>query len=160
MKGLSNPVILLIDADPLSLTGIAATLHSRDYEVHCAADRTAAYKAAGALVLDLILCDTSLRGEDGVELVSELHRLPERSDVPAMFLSAAQLPDVILRSHRHGSSYHLRKPIDTRLLLDLVEKALWMPHLVKSHINRPHIPMSAFANPGVSAATGLGSFVS
>ena len=95
-----------------------------------------------------------------MELVGELHRLPERSDVPALFLSGAQLPDVILRSHRHGSSYHLRKPTDTRLLLDLVEKALWMPHLVKSHINRPHIPISAFANPGSAMSASLDTFVS
>jgi CheY-like chemotaxis protein len=95
-----------------------------------------------------------------MSLVGQLHQLPERADVPVMYLSSAQLPDVILRTHRHGSSYHLRKPFDSGLLLDLVEKALWMPHLVKSHINRPHIPLSAFANPGAAQQTSLGAFVS
>jgi len=160
MKGLTSPVILVIDSDPLTMTGIAASLYARQYEIYCAGDCAAAIKAAETLALDLIICDTNLRGEDGVSLVGQLHQIPERADVPVMYLSSAQLPDVILRTHRHGSSYHLRKPIDSKLLLDLVEKALWMPHLVKSHINRPHIPLSAFANPGATQSANLGSFVS
>jgi CheY-like chemotaxis protein len=155
MKGLSNPVVLLIDAEPLNLTALAATLHARGYEVHCAADRAAALKAAGEQALDLIICDTNLRGEDGVALAEELRQLPERSDVPVMFLCGSQLPDVILRTHRQGTSFHIRKPIDAKLLLELTEKALWMPHLVKSHINRPHIPLSAFANPSGSVTLGM-----
>jgi len=160
MKGLTSPVILLIDSDPLSMTGIAASLYARQYEVHCAGDCAAAMKAAETLDLDLIICDTNLRGEDGVALVGRLHQIPDRADVPVMYLSSAQLPDVILRTHRHGSSYHLRKPFDSNLLLDLVEKALWMPHLVKSHINRPHIPLSAFANPGAIQTPNSETFVS
>jgi CheY-like chemotaxis protein len=155
MKGLPNPVVLLIDAEPLNLTALAATLHARGYEVHCAADRAAALKAAGEQSLDLIICDTNLRGEDGVALAEELRQLPERSDVPVMFLCGSQLPDVILRTHRQGTSFHIRKPIDAKLLLELTEKALWMPHLVKSHINRPHIPLSAFANPSGSVTLGM-----
>jgi CheY-like chemotaxis protein len=155
MKGLSNPVVLLIDAEPLNLTALAATLHARGYEVHCAAERAAALKAAGEQAVDLIICDTNLRGEDGVALAEELRQLPERSDVPVMFLCGSQLPDVILRTHRQGTSFHIRKPIDAKLLLELTEKALWMPHLVKSHINRPHIPLSAFANPSGSVTLGM-----
>lgn len=160
MKRLSNPVVLLIDAEPLNLTALAATLHAHDFEVYCAADRPAALQAAREQPLDLIVCDTNLRGEDGVALTEELRQLPDRSDVPVMFLSGAQLPDVILRTHRHGSSFHIRKPVDVTLLMELAEKALWMPHLVKSHINRPHIPLSAFANPAGPVTTGMGAVFS
>lgn len=149
MKGLSNPVILVIDSDALTMTATAATLHTRNFEVHCARDREAAIKAGRSLSLDLIISDVNLRGVDGVALVEELRELPDCCDVPVMFISATQLPDVISRSHKHGSSFHLRKPFDPKVMLDLVEKALWMPHLVKSHINRPHIPMGTFANPAL-----------
>lgn len=147
MNGLSNPVVLVIDSNPLTMTATAATLHTRGHEVHCARDRNAALQAARDFPLDLILCDTDLNGEDGIDLVEELRHLPDRNDVPAMFVSATQLPDVILRSHKLGSCFHLRKPFDPNVLLELVDKALWMPHLVKSHVNRPHIPLGAFANP-------------
>lgn len=160
MKGLSVPVILVIDSDPLSMTGIAASLYARQYEVHCAGDCAAAMKAAETLALDLIICDTNLRGEDGIALVDRMHQLPDRADVPVMYLSSAQLPDVILRTHRHGSSYHLRKPFDPNLLIDLAEKALWMPHLVKSHINRPHIPLSTFAAPAAAPLANTETYAS
>ena len=88
MKGLSNPVILVIDSNPLTLTATSATLHTRGYEVHCAQDQGAAIRAAQDFSLDLIVCDVDLRGRNGIELVEELRRLPERSDVPAMFISA------------------------------------------------------------------------
>jgi CheY-like chemotaxis protein len=153
MKGLSNPVILVIDSDALTLTATAATLHTRNFEVHCAQNREAATKAASQLPLDLIISDVNLRGEDGVALVEELRAFPDCNDVPIMFISASQLPDVISRTHKHGSSFHLRKPFDPNVMLDLVEKALWMPHLVKSHINRPHIPLGSFANPAVPIAS-------
>lgn len=160
MKGLTVPVILVIDSDPLSMTGIAASLYARQYEVHCAGDCAAAMKAAETLALDLIICDTNLRGEDGIALVDRMHQLPDRADVPVMYLSSAQLPDVILRTHRHGSSYHLRKPFDSNLLIDLAEKALWMPHLVKSHINRPHIPLGNFAYPAATQPANFETYAS
>ena len=51
-------------------------------------------------------------------------------DVPLMFLSGAQIPDIIRRAHAAGGTYYLRKPFDPQVLLELVDKALWMPHLI------------------------------
>lgn len=158
MSGLGHPVILIVDSDPLALSATAATLQTRHYEVHCAQNASVAHRLVRDFPLDLIVCDIDLRGTDGVELVDALRAVPDRSDVPAMFVSTRQLPDVILRSHKHGSSFHLRKPFDPNILLELVDKALWMPHLVKNHINRPHIPLGAFASPAlVSTPANAGS---
>jgi len=52
--------------------------------------------------------------------------------VPVMFLSGAQIPDIIRRSHAAGGTYYLRKPFDPEVLLELIQKALWMPHLAGS----------------------------
>jgi CheY-like chemotaxis protein len=49
-----------------------------------------------------------------------------------MFLSGAQIPDIIRRSHAAGGTYYLRKPFDPEVLVELVQKALWMPHLASS----------------------------
>ncbi len=141
MTGLTNPVLLVIDSDPISLTATAAVLHCSNYEVHCAQDRQAAVSAAADCELDLILCDLDIGGTAGNEIVDEIHALRDRGDVPVMYASACQLPEVILKSSRGGGVYHLRKPFDPQVLLELVDKALWMPHLVTSHINQPHFKM-------------------
>jgi CheY-like chemotaxis protein len=150
MASLSQPLILVIDADALSLTATAAALHTQQYEVHCARDRVAALQAARQLNLDLIVCDVNLQGVDGVQLCEEIRALPERHDVPIMFISGNQTAGVASRMFHNGSALFLRKPFAPQLLLDLVDKALWMPHLIKSHINRPHIPLGAWQKNSVA----------
>jgi DNA-binding NarL/FixJ family response regulator len=57
-------------------------------------------------------------------------------DVPVMFVSSTQLPDIVRRSHEAGAAYYLRKPLDPDVLVELVGKALWLPHLVQSRLSR------------------------
>ncbi|MGE0760736.1 MAG: response regulator transcription factor [Pirellulaceae bacterium] len=129
-------VILVIDDDPLILTGVAATLDMAGYECHCARDPEAARKAARAESLDLIICDVNLNGISGLELCNELRKETHAQDVPVLFVSSHQAPDIIRRAHDAGGAYYLRKPFDPDVLVELVGKALWMPHLVRSRIDR------------------------
>ena len=139
-----NPaVILVVDDDALTLTGVAATLDMAGYECHCARDAEAATKAARTLSLDLIISDVMIGGTSGLELCTELRKENKNSDVPVLFVSSNQAPDIIRRTHEAGGAYYLRKPFDPEVLTELVAKALWMPHLVKSRIDRvePARPM-------------------
>jgi DNA-binding NarL/FixJ family response regulator len=77
----------------------------------------------------------SIAGDSGLELSRELRRLPGMQDVPVMFVSRTQLPDIVRRSHEAGAAYYLRKPLDPEVLIDLVGKALWLPHLVHSRLS-------------------------
>lgn len=127
-------VILIIDNDPIMLTGIAAVLNMTGYECHCARDAAAATKAVKTLALDLIICDVDLGPMNGLDLCSQLRQLPGVEDVPMMFISSSQQPDIVRRSHAAGGSYYLRKPFDPEVLIELVSKALWMPHLVQNRV--------------------------
>ncbi len=143
MKNLSAPVILVIDANALSLTATSAALNCQQYDVICAKNAQAAFETCNQTSLDMIVCDVALEREnDGYDLIDQLKRLPEISDVPVVFVSAGQVTDVISRSTSSGTNYHLKKPFNPQELFDLIEKALWLPHLVESHINKPHIPFS------------------
>ncbi len=142
MNRRSRPIILVIDADPISLTATAAVLHCADYEVHCASSRDAAIKAAREIGLDLVVCDLDIGGVDGSAITEEIRQIPERDDVPVMFSSSCQQPDVIRKSNASGALYHLRKPFDFKVLLELVEKALWMPHLVQTSVSQPHFKIA------------------
>ena len=126
--------ILLIDDDALAMTAAASALDEAGYIVHQARDRQAALKAARHLALDLVICDVNLTGESGLELCRDLRKLPGMEDVPTMFVSASQLPDIVRRSHEAGGAYYLRKPLDPEVLVELVGKALWLPHLVQSRL--------------------------
>ena len=138
-------VILIIDNDPLTMTGLAAILDMSGYECHCARGPEAALKAARTLPLDLILCDVNLGGESGIDLCRELRQQPGMDDVPVMFMSSAQGVDILRRSTEAGAAYYLRKPFDPEVLLDLVGKALWMPHLVQSRVAQLHTNREALS---------------
>jgi CheY-like chemotaxis protein len=138
-------VILIIDNDPIMLTGIAAILSMSGHECHCARDGAAAIKAVKSLALDLIICDVDLGPESGLELCNQLRQIPGVEEVPTMFISANQSPDIIRRSHAAGGAYYLRKPFDPEVLIELVSKALWMPHLVQSRV--AVIPQAFKADP-------------
>lgn len=130
----NSAVILIIDSDPITMTGMAAVLDMSGYECHCARGREAAMKAAATLPLDLIVCDANLNGESGLDLCQEIRETETLSDVPLMFVSSSQRPDIIRRTHEAGAAYYLRKPFDPEVLIELVNKALWMPHLVRTRI--------------------------
>lgn len=129
-------VILVIDDDALTLTGTAATLDTAGYECHCARDADAARKAARSLSLDLIICDVVIERESGLELCQELRRENNNEETPMLFVSSNQAPDIIRRAHDAGGAYYLRKPFDPDVLIELVGKAMWMPHLVQSRLKR------------------------
>lgn len=130
----SQPIVLVIDPDPLTMTGVAAALHLSGYESHCARDAEAAMKAANELELDLVICDINVEGASGIELYREIQKTEANAEVPVMFVSSKQMPDIIRRTHEAGGVYYLRKPFDPEVLLALVDKALWMPHLVRNRM--------------------------
>ncbi len=130
-----TPIILIVDDDPLMLTGVAAVLNMSGYECHCARDSEAALKAVRGLTLDLIICDMNVDGDSGLELCQEMRSEPGAEDVPVIFVSTeAKGADAIKQLHAAGGFYYLRKPFDHDVLVSLVDKALWMPHLVNTKL--------------------------
>ena len=126
--------ILIVDEDPLATASAVAALEAAGHLIYHASDRIAALRIARAKGLDLFICDVHVGGDTGLELSRELRRLPGMQDVPVMFISRTQLPDIVRRSHEAGAAYYLRKPLDPEVLVDLVGKALWLPHLVQTRL--------------------------
>ncbi len=131
-------VLVIVDSDPLLLTGVAAVLHQQGYECHCARDTEAAFKAARGVAPDLILCDTHLGEESGLDFCRDLKADPDLRDIPVMFLSAARDSQIVGRAQQAGGAYFLGKPFDPNVLIETVDRALWMPHLIQSRIEAAH----------------------
>jgi len=134
-------VILVIDDDALMLTAVAAALHLAGHEAHCARDCEAAIKAVRGLTLDLVVCDIEIGNEDGFAFWQELQQEPNMADTPVVFVSERPSADILDRVHAAGGFYYLNKPYNPNEMLELVDKALWMPHLINTHIShsRPHM---------------------
>jgi CheY-like chemotaxis protein len=129
-----NAVILTIDDEPEVLASLTKALTSAGYTVHCAMTPQAALQTANEIRPDLVISDINLNGQSGLGLCERLKRETNLAQTPVIFLSGAQIPDIIRRAHAAGGSYYLRKPFDPQVLLELVDKALWMPHLVENRL--------------------------
>jgi len=129
-------LVLVIDDEPEVLGNVAAALNRAGYICHCCQTAEAAIDFARSRSPELIVSDINLGGVSGLELCERIKEDPTLRHVPVMFLSGAQIPDIIRRSHAVGGTYYLRKPFDPEVLVELADKALWMPLLVDGHIAR------------------------
>lgn len=131
--------ILIVDPDELSLALIRASLETQDYLAHSAFDCDQALTVAAKEPLDLVICDSDLRADTGVDVQTLIHRVPANSDVPFLFTSCSQKPDVISRRCNDRNVFFVRKPFEHEAFLELVEFAMWMPNSIRSHIEKMHL---------------------
>jgi CheY-like chemotaxis protein len=123
--GQERPLVLVVDGEQKVLEQISDVLTEAELGCHCCATADEAVAAALANPPDLIVCDWNLGGENGVETCQRIKRQPSLADVPVMFLSSAQRPDVIRRSLDAGAGvYCLRKPFAATVLVKLIDQAL------------------------------------
>ncbi|HEV7221234.1 MAG TPA: response regulator [Pirellulales bacterium] len=127
--------ILLIDDEPDMLDEVSSALAQTGYVCRCCQEPRAAEMMARQILPDLVISDINLGAASGLEICAELKQIEGLANMPVIFLSGAQIPDVVKRAHAAGGAYYLRKPFDPEVLIELVEKALWMPHLV--HYAKP-----------------------
>ncbi|NLY01148.1 MAG: response regulator [Rhodopirellula sp.] len=134
-----QPLVLVIDDEPEVLGMVATVLSGAGLACHCCSTSESAIDFTRDNVPDLIISDINLAGRSGLELCERIKEDPALRDVPVMFLSGAQIPDIIRRSHAVGGTYYLRKPFDPTVLVELVDKALWMPQVVGRHVRQQQL---------------------
>jgi DNA-binding response OmpR family regulator len=130
------PSVLVIDDEPEILREVAAVLENAGYSCRCCTTEEEAIASAGYNPPDLIIVDTNLHGHSGLALCERIKEEPALKNVPVMFLSATQTPDIIRRSHVAGGAYSLRKPFAPEVLLELAANTLWVVPLVDSSASR------------------------
>ena len=126
--------ILLVDDDRQLVAELTELLGAAGYACRSANDAESALANLGEQTPDLLIVDIDLGGESGLALCGRVRREAGLADLPVIVLSGAELPNIVMRAKSAGGTYYLRKPHDADVLLELVEKALWMPHVVKSHL--------------------------
>jgi CheY-like chemotaxis protein len=120
--GQQRPLVLVIDSEQEVLDEMSTVLGEAGFGCRCCTTAEAAGAAARTYPPDLIVCDLNLSGESGLEACRQIKDYPGLEDVPLMFLSGAQLPDVISSSRAAGGSYCLRKPFAPKVLVGLIDR--------------------------------------
>ena len=119
-----QPLILVADHEQTLLEEVMAALTASGFACRCCTTAEQALTEADRLLPDLILADTNLQGDSGMEMWQLLQQNPRLADVPTMFLSGMQIPDIIRRNNGARGSYYLRKPFAAEVLIELIDTAL------------------------------------
>jgi len=74
---------------------------------------------------DLVLCDISIPGMDGFEVMASLTTLaPQHRNVPFVYLTARTDRDDELKGRRLGADDYVTKPVDFEILAAIIEARL------------------------------------
>ncbi len=137
----SPSTILVVDKDPLMLTAMASVLDMQGHRALLARTEDVAMKAIDGNELDLIVLAIDDLAS-GCAFAERLRSAEKNHDVPVIFLVPQLTAEWTSRLHAHGGVYSLLQPIDPHALIDLVERAVWMPHVAKAKIGAPATHLS------------------
>ena len=128
--------ILAVDDDPAMRELIAGYLSSRGFRVSAVADGRDMARVIDENIVDLIVLDLQLAGEDGLQLVSELRT---RSNLPIIILTGHRRDEVDrIVGLELGADDYLTKPFSLRELLARVRAVLR-----RAEVNRTAPPVDS-----------------
>lgn len=128
------PMLLIVENDPLLLTGMAAILDKKGYRCFMARSLEVAQQAVETIAFDLILYSFSRDPLAAAESAATLRQHDQAKELPIIFLAEDFDSHWIEPLHLAGGVYCLPKPFEPEVLLELVEKAFCLPHLAaKKH---------------------------
>ncbi len=124
--------ILVIDDAEFILESTSTLLRFEGYEVFTAPDGFAGVEAALTLKPELVLCDISMPGMDGYEVLTKLRSSPECQTIPFIFLTAFTEKQNMRSGMEKGADDYLVKPYTRDELVAAID-AQWKKH---KHIER------------------------
>ena len=125
IKTIEKPLkrILAVDDSGILLRSVKAALENQ-YEVMVANSGMAAIKQAKKKLPDLILLDYEMPEWDGRKTLEEIRKDEELKDIPVVFLTAVRERENITAVLKLRPSGYLLKPIEPKVLIDTIEKAM------------------------------------
>jgi FixJ family two-component response regulator len=117
-----SPLVAIIDDDDALCSALVDLMRSVGYRVEPFASAAAFLASSNLFAFECVVADVYMPGMGGLELV---RKLQERGNMTPVILITA-LPDKRLDAEAisAGAQCLLRKPLETKALLDCVEKSL------------------------------------
>jgi len=116
--------ILLIEDNAINRRLAQFLLKSQGYEVWEVTNAPEAFESLKERQPDLILMDIQLPGMDGLTATRQLKTDPTTRDIPVLVVTSYAMKGDEAKAFEAGCSGYVTKPIDKRVFLEAVAKAL------------------------------------
>jgi len=102
--------ILVIDDDPATRSTLGAVLRTAGHQTHEAHDGATGIERAQTLLPDVIICDVTMPGIDGYDVLRALKRNLATAAIPFIFLSGHLDEDYVRQGMGLGADDYISKP--------------------------------------------------
>jgi CheY-like chemotaxis protein len=116
--------ILLIEDNAINRRLAQFLLKSQGYEVWEVTSAPEAFESLKERQPDLILMDIQLPGMDGLTATRQLKADPTTRDIPVLVVTSYAMKGDEAKAFEAGCSGYVTKPIDKKVFLEAVAKAL------------------------------------
>ena len=124
MTNIKDFTILIVDDVPRNIQVVANILNSKGYKLLFSQSATKAIEIVKNKNIDLILLDIMMPGMDGYEVCREIKEIPDKKDIPVIFLTAKNDIESVTKGFRAGGVDYIVKPFNNEELVARVETHL------------------------------------
>jgi len=117
-------LILIVEDNEKNLKLVRDVLQVKGYETIEAGTAEEGLKLARARTPDLILMDIQLPGMNGIDALKALRAEPATAAIPVVAITASVMQQDRQEIMRAGFNGFIEKPINLRVFLDTVQRAL------------------------------------
>lgn len=114
---LKIPEILIVDDSPEQIQSLASILRHGNYIVHTLTDGKQVFKYLKKGIPDIIILDIMMPDIDGFEICRMLRMEKKYSNIPVIFVTAADTADYIIKGFQAGAQDYLVKPVNPDVLM-------------------------------------------
>lgn len=116
--------ILIVDDEPDLRAALTRSLKAAGYDVATANDGESAIAEVGRGAPNLVLSDVMMPGLNGFQLARKLKESEASASIPVLLMSAKADPADRFWAEEVGAVALLKKPLDTRVLVQRIEELL------------------------------------
>lgn len=122
---MTQPRLLVVDDDWLIASILEHMLREGGYQVQVASDGLSALALLEKdPAFDTILLDRMMPGLDGLEVLARLKADPVLKDIPVVLQTGMDSEEDLKAGLRAGAHYYLVKPLDAKIVLQVVASAI------------------------------------
>jgi CheY-like chemotaxis protein len=123
IKNNRDPYVLLVEDDQINQMIISQIVKGLGVKLKVSGDGLEALEEIKTNQFDLILSDINMPNYDGFELLKQLN--DQSSKIPVIFLTGLKDDEFKVKSQEMGAIDFIEKPIDRKVLISKLKKALF-----------------------------------